>query len=165
MTWPAACTAATGTLEVDGVNLHTAAWWLVSCVPLWPPVGAARRYDSVLVPGATGTVPEPFYEGERRESLPFWICGEYAPDGELQDPWPGLEANLNALDAILAPVSTGDGTRSATLTMPSGTPLTADVVILGIAPGATVVGTNGDGVSGVGMLATLELVIPAGRFA
>jgi hypothetical protein len=96
------------------------------------------------------------------------IFGEFDQAGNpVEAGWEGLEANIDYLRSNVAdPTDVGDGTRPATLTMPTGAVRSADIHVLGITAGATAAGTNQlTGTEGVALLATLEISIPDGVFS
>ncbi len=127
-----------GELTIGGVLMHTPAW------------NAYQRRLTVT-----------------RHSLPMAIFGEVNQGGvPYANEWAGLEANIAYLKAnVVAPTGTGDGTRAASLLMPSGATRTADIHVVDLVRGRLVAGTNMiTGAEGVGMLATLEISIPEGEF-
>lgn len=155
-----------GELTIDGVLMHTPAWNVLRVLALWMP-GDQRGSDRLL-PLTPGVIPYQRRLTVTRHSLPMAIHGEVDQAGvPYPNVWAGLEANIDYLKAnVVAPTGTGDGTRPASLLMPSGATRTADIHVLDLVPGRVVAGTNmvtGD--EGVGMLATLEISIPAGEFA
>jgi len=125
------------------------------------------RGEDRLLPLAAGVIPYLRRRTVTRHSLPMVIQGEVDENGvPYPDVWAGLEANIAQLRAsVVDPTGVGDGTRPASLVMPSGATRTADVHVLGLVLGRTQAGTNTlTGNEGVGMLATLELSIPTGVF-
>lgn len=112
--------APTGTLTIDGVSLHRPAFVVVDLTPLW--LDGDQRGDDVLLPGAVGVIAEPRRVTVTKRTLPLLIDGEWMPDGTAApDPWIGFQASIDYLRANLTePTGVGDGTRTATLTMPNG---------------------------------------------
>lgn len=160
------CATPDGQLAIDGVSMHTPAWNVLTVVELWMP-GNQRGLDRLL-PLTPGVQAHQRRLTVTRHSLPMVIVGEVDENGDPNaDLWAGLEANVATLHAsVVAPTGVGDGTRAATLTMPSGAVRNADIHVEGLAAGRTIEGTNqSTGLPGVLMLATLEISIPAGEFA
>lgn len=146
----------TGALEINGVSMHTYAWTVVDVTPLW--MGAEIRGQDRLLPTTPGVIPYRRRMTVTRHSLPMVIVGyvdQY--DTPYSDPWEGLETNIDFLRAwVVDPTNVGDGTVSASLTMPSGGVRTADIHVLGLMLGE---------VSKARIRATLEISIPEGVFA
>lgn len=120
----------TGILTVDGLALNTPAWDVPSLVRLW--MEASERGDNKALAGvAAGQRGNPRRLDVAEFDLAFAITGDATSAGVANlDPWLGLQTNLDALyTAVFAPVTTGRGTRAATLTMPSGATRTADIQI------------------------------------
>lgn len=154
-----------GELEFDGFSLHRHSWFPTRLIDLW--FGGDVRGADRLLPFQPGVIAYQRRFTVTRHSVPMVILGEVDPDGDpYPDIWVGLETNVGLLRAgLVDPTGVGDGTRSGTLTMPSGAVRTADAHILGLRLGQVVPGTDGfTGVEGIGLLATLEISIPAGRF-
>jgi hypothetical protein len=104
--------------------------------------------------------------------MSFVLIGEVDPDGLVfNDPWQGLESNINLLNTtFLFPIAGNDGLQEAILTMPSGEERTADVLIRPVQPGLVSVGNNGtcsaEAGSGDSVFAryTIPMFIPSGLF-
>lgn len=162
MPLPEACD---GQLTIGGVLMHGYAWNILRLISLWMP-GDQRGTDRLL-PLTPGVIAYQRRLTVTRHSLPMAIAGEVNQAGvPYADVWAGLEANIAALKStVVAPTGTGDGTRASSLVMPSGATRTADIHVLDLIPGRVVAGTNMmTGMEGVGMVATLEISIPAGEF-
>lgn len=145
-----------GTLTIDGFLLNTAAYDLCDLTELW--LGPEQRGTDVLLPGAAGVVPLVRRATVSTYELPMVIDGSVNADGTDYpgDPLAGLEAHLDALRAnVTDPTGTGDGTRTAVLTTPSGDTRTAEVHV-----GRIQLGVQVDGRA----LATLPISVPAGVF-
>lgn len=145
-----------GSLEINGVLMHTPAWTIVDVTQLW--MGANIRGGDRLLPSTPGVIPYRRRMTVTRHSLPMVIVGYVDQAGTpYNDPWEGLETNIDYLRAwIVDPTNVGDGTLPATLTMPSGGTRTADIHVLGLSLGI---------VSRARMRATLDISIPEGVFA
>lgn len=160
------CGAPTGRLQVDGVNLHCPAWTMPDLLELW--FGADVRGDDQLIPGLGGVIANRRRTTVTRHSLPMTICGDVDRNGARYDgdAWAGLEQNIDYLRTnVVDPTNTGDGTRAATLFMPSGDTRTADIHVLRLVPGARGYGVQSDGWTGAICTATLEISIPLGVFS
>lgn len=151
----------TGTLTIDGVLLNTPAWDLTDLTPLW--VEATVRGGDRLLPGVAGVIPYRRRLDVTEHALPMLISGDVDEAGADQaNAWIGLEANIETLrSTVIEPTNVGDGTRPATLTLPSGLTRTADVHVLGL----RVSGAVGAGSSHALVRAVLQISVPAGRFA
>lgn len=117
-----------GTLDVDGFSLNTWGWMVQNLSRLW--FEAEVRGDNRTVPRVAGATGYPRYLDETRVSLVLWVTGFYNSAGGLNaNPWTGMVANLDALwTNVCSPVTSGDGSRPCTLTLPNGvTTRTANV--------------------------------------
>lgn len=126
-----------GTLTVDSTDLCTPAWLFPDLRELW--LGPGVRGQDRLIPEAGGVLAKRRRRTVTTHDLPFLVSGECDEDGTLASPFTTqgiqsqLEANIDTLrSAVLDPTNTGDGTRSATLTMPSSGTRTADIHVLGL---------------------------------
>lgn len=148
-------TPVSGTVK-DGIDMHTPAWTVVDVTSLW--MGADVRGEDRLLPGVAGVIPYRRRNTVTQHSLPMIIIGSRNRLGvAYSDMWVGLESNINYLRTnVVNPTNVGDGTRSATLRMPSGALRTANIHILRL--------SLGEIKSGI-MRATLDISIPAGVFA
>lgn len=117
-----------GILTVDEVPLNCPAWDAPLLTDLW--MFFERRHQSTLIPHRQGQRPNPEFFDESTHDLPFFVTGEIDRTGTtpFADPWQGLQVNLAYLHTnVFVPVSTGRGTRSATITMPDMSTREADV--------------------------------------
>jgi len=144
-----------GTLSIDGVGLFTPAWTVTSLASLYddPDVRGGDR----LIPGRTGVLPYRRRATATRHSLPFLVVGLVDDNGIVQsDPNAQLVTNLRYLKTnVTLPTNTGDGTRTAVLTMPDGTVVTEDIHVIGL---------HGDTLPGAMWAGMLELSDPTGNF-
>lgn len=155
-------TGCTGTLQIGTVVLSCPAWDITDLTPLW--VETTVRGGDRLIPGAAGVRPFRRRVTVTTHALPMLISGDVDPLGVVNtDAWVGLEENLADLwTNVVAPTNTGDGTRAAILTMPSGATRTANVHVLGLRVGST----RGEPHRHHAVVrASLQISIPAGRFA
>lgn len=112
-----------GTLTIEDspdFSLNTWGWMVQDLTQLW----FDRTYvgENRIVPSAGGRVGYPVEYDEHQFSMVFWVTGDFAPAGTpYADSTIGLETNIGLLNAgVFNPVTTGDGARLCTLTMPSG---------------------------------------------
>lgn len=148
----------TGTLVIEDFPLNTPSWDIPSLVKLW--AEADVRGENKLLPGAPGMRPYPTRLTESTHELAFFIFGDTALDGTfIANGWEGLQDHLDALwTNVFAPVTTGTGTRTATLTLPSGDVRTAEVQFEPLT-------FAGDVYDARHVEAVITMIIPAGRFA
>jgi hypothetical protein len=147
-----------GQLTINSVALNNAfgAWRCLDLSELWLR-GAQRGRDRVL-PGATGVIPYRRRITVTEVDLPMVIGGDVDRLGNVNsNKISGFQVNLEYLMAnVVAPTGAGDGTRAATLTLPSTTTRTADVHVLGLELGRAFKH---------GKMASLTISIPVGAFA
>lgn len=120
----------TGTLTVDAVLLNTPAWDIPNVTRLW--IEGAIRGENRVLPGLEiGRRGNPHRVDVAEFDLAFVLTGAVDSSGTpTSDDWVGLQTNLAALwTGVFQPVTTGRGTRAATLTLPSGTVRAATVQI------------------------------------
>jgi len=156
LTW----TTTAGDLTIGGVAMNCAAWKLVgdSLLRLWLP--AEQRGEDRLIPGAAGVKALQRRNTVTTVSLDLLVAGLADRNGVAATGTyvAQLYTNLAYLrDNVVAPTGTGDGTRSATLTLPSGSTLTEPVHVVGLKTGDMAL-------DGRWVKAVLELSIPSGRF-
>lgn len=122
---------AAGDLTIGGVALNGPAWKVLNLLELWQP--ADQRGNDRLVPGTAGVLAQQRRDTVTRRSLQMLIVGDVDRTGTPQaDRFEGLQVNVEYLRAnVVAPTGTGDGTRSAVLTMPDGTTRTEPVHVVG----------------------------------
>lgn len=156
LTW----TTTAGDLTIASVAMNCAAWKLVgdSLLRLWLP--ADQRGEDRLIPGAAGVKALQRRDTVTTVSLDLLVSGLADRNGVAATGTyvAQLYTNLAYLrDNVVAPTGTGDGTRSATLTLPSGSTLTEPVHVVGLKTGDMAL-------DGRWVKAVLELSIPSGRF-
>lgn len=157
------CEEVTGTLALDSISMHTAAWNCADLFELW--FGGDLKGTDLDVGPVTGSRPYPRRFTVTRRSLPFAVVGSHDRFGaRYADHWIGLELNLTYLrQNVLDPVVSATGTRLAVLTMPSGAQRSGPVHVLGLTP--TFRGEGIDlrtGEPTVLLLGNLELSLPYG---
>lgn len=145
-------------LTINSISLHTPAWQVQDLMKLWEE--AAFRGSDRQVPGLEGDIPYPRRRAAKTYSLPMIVIGGVDHTGspygsDPNPPYGGLFLNVKYLTTNVVAPAGGDGTRSASLTMPDGTTRTARITVLDL--------TLGDH-AGAGLYATLDISIPAGRF-
>lgn len=147
---------AAGDLTIGGVAMMCPAWVVLNLHVLQQP--ADQRGDDRLVPGANGVLALRRRNTVTRHGLQLLVSGTHDRTGaSVADRLEGLQANLDYLRAnVVEPTGTGDGTRSAVLTMPDGTTRTEPVHVTGIEFGDL----NQDG---SWLRAVLTISIPSGR--
>lgn len=141
---------------VNPVPLHTDAWLIEDLSPLWQ--GADKRGGAgIVIPGANGRRAVPAWEDETDFVLPFTILSSHDADGDprVLSARETLEANVAYLQAELeVPPDTVDGTRAATLHLPSGATRSGPVIVKKIA----FAGLGPSAVRG-----SITITIPAGK--
>lgn len=143
-------------LEISGISMSiVGAWMLIDYTPLLQ--DAEQRGDDRLVPHLPGRIAHPRRRDRTAVVLPMEIYGDNDQTGAAHaNQVDGLEANIAYLNAnVVAPVSTGDGTRAAVLHLPAGN-RNANVHVVGLGLSRT---------SPTTARASLKLNIPTGRFA
>lgn len=159
-----------GTMVIDSVSMNPAngAWGIIGdeqgkggYVQLWAEFDV-RGQDRIL-PSVTGVIP---YQRRRTvtvRNLRLIVVGDVI--GSTGTPEPdtrvGLEENIEYLrENAIDPVNTQAGTRSASLTMPSGNTRIADIHVMDVT-------TQSYKLSECGSIwiANLRISIPSGRFA
>lgn len=148
--------AAAGDLTISSIAMNGPAWKVLNLHELWQP--ADQRGDDRLIPGASGVLPLRRRDTVTRRSLQMLVSGTHDRTGAaVADKYEGLQANVDYLIAnVVAPTGTGNGTRSAVLTMPDGTTRTEPVHVLGLEFGDL-------SLDGAWLRAVLTLSIPSGR--
>lgn len=148
----------TGTLTISGVSLNRLAWDIPNLTSLW--YQHAVRGQSKTMTGLLGRRSFPVRVDEAVHDLYFVVNGDFDQAGAATaDPLVGLQANLDYLwTNVLQPITSGDGTRPATLLMPSGATRSADVRTSPLVP-------VGEDVTDTRFAEfTLTVTIPGGRF-
>lgn len=145
-----------GTLTINSVAMNTYGWYIVDLRDLW--LGPTVRGSDRVIPGVNGVIPFMRRPTVRTVSLPMIVSGKKSAAGvDYANPYVGLETNIAYLRAnVVDPTLTTNGTRSATLTMPSGATRTASIHVLSMTPG--------DAVKYIQKF-TLDISIPTGAFA
>lgn len=148
--------SAAGNLTIGGIAMMCPAWVVLNLHELWQP--ADQRGEDRLIPGTAGVVAYPRRDTVTRRSLQMLISGTHDRTGAAtSSPLAGLQANIDYLRAnVVAPTGTGDGTRSAVLTMPDATTRTEPIHVVGLEFGD--VREDGQWVKAV-----LSISIPTGR--
>lgn len=147
---------AAGDLTIGGVAMNGPAWKVLNLYELWLPANV-RGSDRIL-PGTAGVIAYQRRATVTVRSLQMLVSGTHDRTGaSVADRYEGLQANVDYLITnVVAPTGTGDGTRSAVLTMPDGTTRTEPVHVLGLE-----LGTISE--DGSWTKAVIELSIPSGR--
>lgn len=140
-------------LIVSGIALATPAFFGNDLAELLRP--ADHRGGDRIIPHG-GVVPKPRRRTVSKRSLPLVIFGDRDQNGGvIVDYRAGLDDHIAYLNNnLVAPISTGDGTRSATLVLANGN-RSAQVHVEGLDIGS---GKGGH------VKATLHLSIPGGEF-
>lgn len=148
--------AAAGDLTIGGIAMNCPAWKVLNLHELWQP--ADQRGADRVVPGASGVLPLRRRDTVTQRSLQMLISGTHLQNGtEASTPLIGLQVNVEYLrDNVVAPTGTGNGTRTAVLTMPSGATRTESVHVVGMEFGDL-------RPDGHWLRAVLTLSIPTGR--
>lgn len=151
----------TGTLTIGGVLLNTSRWDIPDLSPLW--IEAAQRGRDRIIPGSAGVLAYRRRLDVTTHALRILISGDVDEAGApVADAMIGLEQNVADLrTTVVDPTNVGDGTRAATLVLPSGATMTADVHVTGL----RVSSTRGANRKHALMVGALQVSIPAGRFA
>lgn len=151
-----ACDGCLATLTIDSVELQGPGW----CFPDLSDLLGDPDYVGEDRP-ISGAHDDPFPRDDGRLDtvLTGVVAGDYSQAGALLGGTleAGVITNLTALKAITAPVTTGDGTRAAVLTLANGTTKTAAVHF-----GPLKVAYSG--ATGGLVNVTVRLEVPAGRF-
>jgi hypothetical protein len=149
---------AAGDLTIGGVAMNGPAWKVLNLYELWQPANV--RGSDRIIPGATGVLAYRRRVTVTVRSLQMLISGTHDRTGAAAaDRYEGLQTNVEYLvDNVVDPVGSGDGTRSAVLTMPDGSTYTEPVHVLGLELGDV-------SLDGSWAKAVIELSIPSGRFS
>ncbi len=145
-----------GELFINDVSMNTPAWNVLDITPLWMP--PASRGTNVLIPYVAGKRAFPMRVDQTDYSLPMVISGAVDKDG---NPDPDgviacLYRNLHYLrDNVYGPVDGTTVTWPASIFLPWGDLLEADVQVMAIVPSLHISEVT---------KATLELRFPAGEF-
>lgn len=124
--------ALVGDLVIDEFALNTVAWRVENLYEWWLP--ATQRGNDKIRPGVDGVFAVRRRKTATRRTLQMFISGEVDAFGVPYDnPFNGLSTNLFAFEVNLVdPVTTGNGTRTALLTLPNGNQRGGPVTVLGM---------------------------------
>lgn len=141
-------------ITIGSMTAIPGAWCrVVNPTELWLP--AQQRGDDIVQAAVNGEHPTPRYKAATRRQLELWVSGTAIYSGSLgSTPAETLQANVEHIKATVAP-TTGDGTRSVTVTSDWGS-ATGSVHVLGLRFGRV-------DERGLWLSAVLELSIPAGE--
>lgn len=130
--WECADDSLVGDLTIDEFALNTAAWRVENLYEWWLP--ATQRGNDKIRPGVDGVFAVRRRKTATRRTLQMFISGEVDAFGVPYDnPFNGLSTNLFAFEVNLVdPVTTGNGTRTALLTLPNGNQRGGPVTVLGM---------------------------------
>lgn len=145
-----------GDLTIDDVPMRCPAWAILDLTPLWMP--AALRGANRIVPGAAGVIANPRRKTETRHDLVLVIAGGVDMNGDpYPERWDGLYTNLAYLKTNVFDPPTGVGvvSRTAELTLPDTSTLTAEVQVDELQPVNKVNAIH---------VYTIGLTIPMGEF-
>lgn len=147
-----------GKLTINGIDMHTPAWNVLDPTPLYMP--SDYLGENIRIPGSNGRRAYPLWVDQGHYVLPMLISGEVDLNGSpYADIWIGAQTNLQYLQTnVASPPTAPTATRSASLLMPDGTTLTADVQVFPFR-------TENLYLQKPLFRATLELIVPAGVFA
>lgn len=163
--------ASEGTLTLNSVSFNNPAWSVSgdedgegSLLQLWGLMADRRGEDRVL-PNSNSTIAYPRRLTPTIYSLRLIIIGDVNSSGvPYADDRVGLYTNMAAVRAVIDTSASGTaGTVTASLTIPTGGPLTAAVHVLKLEQqGMSLSPTGKEGSTYWG---TLQLSIPGGRLA
>jgi hypothetical protein len=147
---------AAGDLSIGGVEMLCPAWTVLNLHVLQQP--ADQRGEDRLIPGANGVLALRRRNTVTRHGLQLLISGTHDRTGaSVADRLEGLQANIDYLRTnVVEPTGSGDGTRSAVLTMPDGSARTEPVHVIGLEFGDL-------SLDGSWLRAVLTISIPSGR--
>lgn len=119
-----------GQVSIASFALETYGWGIENDItPLWFP-GRYVMGEPIHIPGLNGDITYPVDLGSFEFIIKLGVIGDLNSAGvPYADSVVGLESNINTIRTNLDPVLTGSGTRTATLTMPSGATRTATVLV------------------------------------
>lgn len=145
-----------GTLTIGTVSMHCPAWVVYDVHQLWD--GPDERGEDVLIPGAAGRLAMPRRADRTVFMLPMEIDGSVSrtgvPHADFRD---GYRRNLLWLSQnVTGPVSSGNGTRSVSLTTPAAGPTLTGAAHVSLRTGEQELGI---------WRAVLTLSFPAGGLA
>lgn len=145
-----------GQLTINSIPLMSPAWRVVNMQVLQS--GAALRGSDVVIPGVAGVKARRRRQTATEYMLEMRIFGDVnVSNAVYANAVQGVVSNINYLRYyVVDPPGTGDGTRSATLTLATGATSTKDVHVTGF--------QVGDSIGWGKVNATLDISIPSGAF-
>lgn len=164
-----------GVLTISSISMNPAngAWGVIGdergeggLIKLWADFDI-RGQDRIL-PGANGAIAYRRRITPTRHDLRLLVVGDVigSTSAVATDTRIGLAANLEYLRAnVLAPVASATGTRAATLTVPGVANRAADIHVEGVVTQSYGIATSGAACGSSIWVGTLQISIPAGRFA
>lgn len=156
----------TGVLTIDGVVMHGPAWTWPDLTDLWFK-GDMSGTDEHM-PGADGDRAFARYGVATSYALLGVIDGDADRFGtRYSDIFAGLQTNIDYLNAnVVGRGAAANGTRPATLLMPTGALRTADIHVTRLRIGTKARGINlRTGNPGIFASVTLAITIPRGHFS
>lgn len=146
-----------GQLSISSVNMMCPAWVVDNLIELYFP--AQQRGGDRLIPGANGILPYKRRPTATVRSLRMYIRGDCDRTGTpTANLYVGLQTNLDYLNNnVVVPTGTGDGTRSATLTLSGGGTRVEPIHVLGMEIGEFAKNS-------AYCTAVISISIPSGRF-
>lgn len=154
LTW----NSAAGNLRIGGQYLNTPGYKVLNLHEMWAP--APQRGQDRIVPGSNGVRPFRRRDTVATYDLQMFIIGAVYSTGSPYgiSVFEGLQANVaNLIATFVTPTGTGDGTRTAILTLPDGTTRTKQVHVTGLEFGEA-------SKDGAWLRAVMSISSPTGRF-
>lgn len=145
-----------GQLTINNIPLMSPAWRALNLQTLQS--GANVRGADRIIPGTAGVKARRRRQTATERTLEMLVYGDVNVSNSVySNAVQGVVSNINYLRYyVVDPPSTGDGTRSATLTLATGATSTTPVHVVGFEVGESI---------GWGKVrATIDLSIPAGTF-
>jgi hypothetical protein len=144
-----------GLLTINGILMHTPGYTMGdNLIDLWVP--GVTRGNNVVLPHLSGTRPY----AHRLTETPYSLEINFVGDADSSGVGVAAADRMEQLQANIAEVVTGlpvpsVGTVSASLELPSGDTITADIQVLQLIPGTRTQDM---------LYATLEIIVPSGAF-
>jgi hypothetical protein len=160
---------AEGNLTIGSIDMNRPAWAVIGdergeggLLQLWADFDV--RGEDRILPSAAGVIAYPRRITATRKDLRLLVVGDVDHTGApTVDSLIGLQNNIEYIRSnVLEPVVSTTGTRAATLLLPSGSTRTANIHVLGV---VTQSYGFAAGCGGAIWIGTLQISIPAGRFA
>jgi hypothetical protein len=144
-------------LTIDGIPMSTPAWEVLNIQTLYS--GPMRRGENRIMPGASGRRALARRDDETNRSLVIAVFGFERWDGvAYPDPVAGLWENIDHLETnVIDQPLTGDSTRTAVLSRPDATDLTAQIQVLGFE-------IDDEHYSPAAISATMDITLISGSF-